>query len=232
MCRIRGSIPPSSSPVIGARRSRKLGIPDAPPVILWVGRMVPVKALGVLLQACAELRDTGQDFLLYLVGDGPLRKSLESEAASLGLGDRVNFAGPKPQGALPDWYRASDVVALPSYSEGIPNVLREARACGRPFVATRVGGVPEVADTSSVLVEPGSGSRLPARRACGPHCRGRLPRWWGWARSDGPSPRAGSPMCSRTLPVIMRRPAGRDRDCPSLSRTPRPPARGPPDRTR
>src|SRR5664280_316121 len=60
-----------------------------------------------------------------------------------------------------NWYGACDVVALPSYSEGIPNVLREAAACGRPFVATQVGGIPEIADpATSVLVEPGSPEML------------------------------------------------------------------------
>jgi glycosyltransferase involved in cell wall biosynthesis len=57
---------------------------------------------------------------------------------------------------LPDWYRAADVFVLPSRSEGVPNVLLEAMACGRPFVATRVGGIPEIAHLGrGRLVPPG-----------------------------------------------------------------------------
>jgi teichuronic acid biosynthesis glycosyltransferase TuaC len=73
----------------------------------------------------------------------------------------VTLAGRRPHAELPDWYRASDLAVLPSYSEGLPNVLREAVACGRPFVATRVGGIPEIADPSySRLVSPGSPPEL------------------------------------------------------------------------
>ena len=97
----------------------------------------------------------------YLVGRGRDEFRIRALVARHGLGDRVTLVGPRPLAELPDWYGACDVVALPSYSEGIPNVLREARACGRPFVATRVGGIPEIADpATSVLVEPGSPAAL------------------------------------------------------------------------
>jgi glycosyltransferase involved in cell wall biosynthesis len=72
------------------------------------------------------------------------------------LGDRVRFVGPVLNELLPDWYRAADVVVLPSRSEGVPNVLLEAAACGTPFVASRVGGIPEIAHLGpSRLVPPG-----------------------------------------------------------------------------
>src|SRR6202043_67277 len=97
------------------------------------------------------------DFTCTLVGRGRDERRLRELVARQHLAERVHFAGPRPHAELPDWYRACDVVALPSFSEGIPNVLREASACGRPFVASRVGGIPEMADpSSSLLVEPGS----------------------------------------------------------------------------
>jgi glycosyltransferase involved in cell wall biosynthesis len=58
----------------------------------------------------------------------------------------VTFAGYVPHADLPDWYRAANLTVLPSRSEGVPNVLLESIACGTPFVASRVGGIPEVAD--------------------------------------------------------------------------------------
>src|SRR5207249_7793994 len=100
-------------------------------------------------------------FRLCLVGEGPLRRSLESESSNRDLSDVVSFVGPRPQAQLPDWYRAADVTVLPSRSEGIPNVLRESLACGTPFVATRVGGIPEIANGHAAqLVPPGNSSAL------------------------------------------------------------------------
>jgi glycosyltransferase involved in cell wall biosynthesis/peptidoglycan/xylan/chitin deacetylase (PgdA/CDA1 family) len=135
---------------------RRLGIPLTGNKLLWVGRMVPVKGLEVLFQACANLRDRGRDFHLYLAGDGPLRQRLESQVSAQVLADSITFNGPIRQEQLADWYRAVDATVMASYSEGIPNVLRESMACGTPFVATRVGGIPELANGQvDRLVPPG-----------------------------------------------------------------------------
>jgi glycosyltransferase involved in cell wall biosynthesis len=157
-----GAFAPGDRP--GARR--RLGIPDGAPVLLWVGRLVAVKGLDVLLRACGRLRDRGVAFRLYLVGDGPLRRPLEAQARSEGLGPAVAFVGPVAHDDLPDWYRAADLTVLPSRSEGVPNVLRESLACGTPFVASRVGGVPELAaGGAGELVEPGDPEALAAALA-------------------------------------------------------------------
>src|SRR5205823_11894627 len=141
---------------------RRLGISQDGRAILWVGRMVPVKGLDVLLAACAELRDRGEAFHLYLAGDGPLRTFLETDVRRRGLGEMVSFLGARPQDELPDWYRAADVTVLPSRSEGVPNVLRESLACGTPFVASRVGGIPELAASGPAnrLVPAGDAASL------------------------------------------------------------------------
>jgi glycosyltransferase involved in cell wall biosynthesis len=62
--------------------------------------------------------------------------------------------GARRQEDLPDWYRAADVFVLPSHSEGVPNVLLEATACGTPCVASRVGGVPEISDRGDIRMVP------------------------------------------------------------------------------
>jgi glycosyltransferase involved in cell wall biosynthesis/peptidoglycan/xylan/chitin deacetylase (PgdA/CDA1 family) len=139
---------------------RRLGLPAAKPILLWVGRMVPVKGLDVLLQACTMLRDRGVDFHLHLVGDGPLRPALEAERQRRGLAEVVSFAGTRSPEQLPDWYRAADLTVLPSLSEGVPNVLRESLSCGTPCVASRVGGIPEILgdkerERAAQLVPPG-----------------------------------------------------------------------------
>ena len=98
----------------------------------------------------------GFRFRCHLLGSGPLRPDLERQVAELGLRDTVLFHGPKPHDELPDWFRAADLFVLPSRSEGVPGVLMEAMACGTPFVASRVGGVPEVAELGDgALVPPG-----------------------------------------------------------------------------
>jgi glycosyltransferase involved in cell wall biosynthesis len=124
---------------------RRLGITPAARALLWVGHMVPVKGVEVLIEACAEAA-TLTDFHLYLVGNGPLSSKLQRRSVELGIERRVTFVGYVPHADLPDWYRAADLMVLPSHSEGIPNVLLESIASGTPFVASRVGGIPEIAD--------------------------------------------------------------------------------------
>jgi glycosyltransferase involved in cell wall biosynthesis/peptidoglycan/xylan/chitin deacetylase (PgdA/CDA1 family) len=124
---------------------RVLGLSASDNLVLWVGRMVPVKGLDVLIPAASELRNRGLPYRLCLIGDGPLRPSLEAAVANRRLAERITFMGALPPAQLPDWYRAADVVVLPSRSEGLPNVLRESLACGTPFVASDVGGIPEIA---------------------------------------------------------------------------------------
>lgn len=122
---------------------KTLGIEPDIPMLLFVGNLVPVKAVDTLLDACALL-SRSVSFQLYVLGDGPCRRSLREQARRLGLSERVRFHGPVPQRDLPSWYRAADLTVLSSLSEGIPNVLRESLACGTPFVATDVGGIREI----------------------------------------------------------------------------------------
>lgn len=140
-----------------------LGLPSGERVLLFVGNLVPVKAIDVLLRACADPILATVRPRLLVVGEGPLRQSLERLAGELGIADRVRFAGSLPQSELARWYRAADVFVLPSHSEGVPNVLLEASACGTPWVASRVGGIPEIAHLGvSRLVTPNSPAELAA----------------------------------------------------------------------
>lgn len=138
----------------GARR--RLGLNPHAPMLLWVGRMVPVKGLDVLLDAFAASRPQVTSATLCLAGDGPLRNDLAAKAEALGIGARVRFVGSVPHRELADWFRAATATVLPSWSEGSPNVLLESMACGTPFIASAVGGVPEIADPAlDRLVPPG-----------------------------------------------------------------------------
>jgi glycosyltransferase involved in cell wall biosynthesis len=136
---------------------RRVGIEENGKVLLFVGNLVPVKGIDVLLRAMARICRRGCAATLYLVGDGPLRRSLEDLAGKLEIMNWVRFVGPVLQKDLPDWYRSADLTVISSHSEGLPNVLRESLACGTPFVATNVGGISEIAETGmSRLVEAGN----------------------------------------------------------------------------
>jgi glycosyltransferase involved in cell wall biosynthesis len=120
-----------------------------------------VKGVDVLIEAVAKLIDEGMRPTCYLIGQGPLGRSLDRQARLLGIEGRVRQLGPLPLDRLPDWYRSADVLVLPSHSEGVPSVLVEASACGTPYVASRVGGIPEIAHLGrGRLVAPGEASLL------------------------------------------------------------------------
>jgi teichuronic acid biosynthesis glycosyltransferase TuaC len=133
---------------------QQIGITAPGRVIVWVGRMVPVKGLDILLKSCVMLRDRGVEYHLYLVGEGLLREELMAQTEAHDLVTHITFVGPRAHDELPDWYRAADLTVLPSRSEGLPNVLRESLACGTPFVASNVGGISEIADPDSSLLVP------------------------------------------------------------------------------
>jgi glycosyltransferase involved in cell wall biosynthesis len=124
---------------------RQLGIPATGPLLLWVGNMVEVKAAERVILAARGLSDTFPDLRVAMVGRGPREAALKTLAADSGtLADRIIFPGPIASEALPAWYHAANVMVLPSRSEGVPNVLLEAMATGLPFVASHVGGIPDL----------------------------------------------------------------------------------------
>lgn len=112
------------------------------PGTVWlgsVGRLQPVKRVDRMIRAVATLRARGLDVELLIVGDGGERAALEAEARSLGVAEWVHFLGARPR--LPLSQVLFDIALLTSSSEGVPNALVEAFACGVPCVATDVGGV-------------------------------------------------------------------------------------------
>lgn len=126
---------------------------DRRPVLVTVGRLSPEKGHHILLQAAQNLVQAGFDFQLLVVGEGPQRADLERLTERLGLGAQVRFMGQRSD--MDMIYAAADLFVLPSFKEGMPNVLLEAMAHGLPMVATRVGGIPEmVRDGREALLVP------------------------------------------------------------------------------
>jgi glycosyltransferase involved in cell wall biosynthesis len=136
--------------------------PDGGPFrVLCVGRLEPYKGLSDLLEAVGASPDpVARQVHLDIVGDGTLRHALPDEARGLGLMDRVCFHGNLPPEAMPAAYRKAHLFVLPSYVEGMPNVILEAMASGLPVIATRIPG-------SEELVEDGVTGLLVAGRPAG-----------------------------------------------------------------
>ena len=127
----------------GARRA--IDLPTDRPIVLFVGRIQPLKAPDVAVRALAELRDDRS--ILVVVGGasgdaGDVETAhLRQLVGELGLSERVRFVDPQPHHILSSYYRAADVVVVPSRSESFGLVALEAAACGIPVVASAVGGL-------------------------------------------------------------------------------------------
>ncbi|MDB5322681.1 MAG: family glycosyltransferase [Phycisphaerales bacterium] len=132
---------------------------DEPPLVLYVGNLLPVKGLDVLIDACDRLARRGVHFDCRLIGQGPMKRAIERQIRERSLEDRVKLLGPRPLEELPAWYRKANLLVLPSRSEGVPNVVLEALACRTPVVATRVGGVSEIIGNDG-LVAAGDAAAL------------------------------------------------------------------------
>ena len=189
---------------------RSLGLPLDHAVLLWVGRLVPVKAIDTLLRALVVLRTQHPHVVVCIAGDGPETARLRALSEQLGVDSLVRWLGAVAHDDLPAWYRAADVTVLPSLSEGVPNVLLESVACGTPFVASNVGSIPEIADRAcDRLVAPGQPDELataiaevlahrgaPHTRARGvvaePVFQARLDEILAKCVAGGAAPRAGS----------------------------------------
>ncbi len=112
--------------------------------IVCVGRLCVEKSQDLLVLAMAELVKRNVEAQLELVGDGPLRPRIEALIEQHGLQQRVSLAGWASSAMVFDKLRASRVMALPSVSEGLPVVIMEALALGRPVVSTYIAGIPEL----------------------------------------------------------------------------------------
>ncbi|MEO0841440.1 MAG: glycosyltransferase family 4 protein [Cyanobacteria bacterium J06643_5] len=125
----------------------ELNIPEDIPVVIHIGRLCKSKAQHLLLQAAANLHQLGQEAVYLIVGkdleqDGAYLKYLQDLAQELGIDKSVHFLGHRAD--IPQLLALSDLLVLPSYTEGLPLVILEAMAAGLPVVATPVGGIPEV----------------------------------------------------------------------------------------
>jgi colanic acid/amylovoran biosynthesis glycosyltransferase len=131
------------------------------PIVLHVARLVEMKGTQYLLRAFAAVAHRDATIGLVIIGDGPLRRSLQALAGTLGLGERVRFLGALPHAQVMAWMRKATMLVLPSVRtrtgrvEGLGMVLLEAAATGVPVIGSRVGGIPEgIVDGETGFVVP------------------------------------------------------------------------------
>jgi glycosyltransferase involved in cell wall biosynthesis len=142
------------------RVRREIGVPDDAFMLLYAGRLQPIKDLGTLLRAAGRLRRSDASSLrVVIAGDGADRERLERTSAQLELGNTVTFLGERSDVAA--LLGAADTFIMTSLSEGLPMALLEAMASGVPCIATAVGGIPELfSGDAGLLAPPGSDSAI------------------------------------------------------------------------
>jgi D-inositol-3-phosphate glycosyltransferase len=155
---------------------RALGFPAGDPMVLFVGRIQPLKGLSVAVEALAQLRARpGLASTRLVVVGGPSgphgpaeQRAVHDLVARRGLAGAVDFVAPQPHEMLSTYYRAADVCVVPSRSESFGLVALEAAACGVPVVAAGVGGLPSLVDhgRSGFLVEDRDLADYAAHLAC------------------------------------------------------------------
>ena len=173
----------------------RLGIAPDTVLFAFAGRLVGWKGMGVALRALAEPAMRNVNAKLLIVGDGLQKPELQQLAQSLGLAGRVLFHDPVPHDALPGLYSAVDTGVFPSIGdEAFGITIAEAMSCGKPVIASHIGGIPEVVgneESCGLLVPPNDAAALahamrlladdPARRArMGEAGRARIARMYTW----------------------------------------------------
>jgi phosphatidyl-myo-inositol dimannoside synthase len=150
----------TADPGAAAQARETLGLRSDAVVVAGIGRFVHWKGFDYLIEAFAKTVEAIPELRLVLIGDGDLRDELTAHAQSLGVAEAVVFPGMATRDAIPAYLAAADIVAVPSihyegYVDGLPNVALEAMAAGKPLIATRVGGLPQLvrAEENGLLVD-------------------------------------------------------------------------------
>jgi glycosyltransferase involved in cell wall biosynthesis len=178
----------------GAGVRSELGCPSNACVVLCVARLVLEKDHATLLTAFQRAARAQERLHLWIAGDGPLRRVLESQVERLGLAGRVSFLGFR--GDVPRLLAAADLLVIASQREGLPNVALEAMAARRPVIATAIAGTPELVrdGETGMLIPPGAPEALAGaltalagdpirRRQMGERGRRRVEEWFESSRA-------------------------------------------------
>jgi colanic acid/amylovoran biosynthesis glycosyltransferase len=148
-------VPTSPAPATHAPATAATPAPSRGPHLVAIGRLAPQKGFALLIETLARACVNLPGLHLTLLGDGELRPALEMQIAALRLGARVTLAGWQSEAGVRAALARADALILPSFAEGLPVVIMEAMAAGRPVIATAIAGIPE-------LLTPETGWLVPA----------------------------------------------------------------------
>lgn len=120
--------------------------------LIFVGSLIPTKGINELFDAFLALSKINSNVSLDILGSGPLQEQLQQKIQHHNLSHQVYLRGSIPLAEVARYIREADVLILPSYREGVPNVVLESFASGTPVIATKVGGIPEVVTSDTGLL--------------------------------------------------------------------------------
>lgn len=152
-----GYLPNKFKPMDKGMCRNRLKLPEKKYITFSLGHLLLRKGFHDLIDAIKLVSKEKTYFMSFIGGNGPMRKNLENKIKTLNLKNNVHLVGYIPDRDVPIWMNAADFFILPSYSEGNPTVMFEALGCGKPFIGTTVGGIPEIItdDKLGILVKPG-----------------------------------------------------------------------------
>jgi glycosyltransferase involved in cell wall biosynthesis len=128
----------------------KLSLPQDKKILLSVGNLVEIKGHKYLVEAVNKVLAKRKDILCIIIGRGIGKEKLQNQIDSLGLNDFIKVINGVSHDEVPFWMNACDLFVLPSLDEGFPTVIPEALACGKPVIASRVGGIPEIINNKDI----------------------------------------------------------------------------------
>lgn len=133
-----------------------LQLPHNKKIIFSLGSLIERKGFNYLIDAMEIVAEKRKDVLCFIGGSGPLEGVLQKQITELNLQNHIKLVGFVSDELLPLWMNACDIFVFPSLNEGVPLVMFESLACGKPFVGTKVGGIPEIISSEDygLLVEP------------------------------------------------------------------------------
>ena len=134
----------------------KLGLPSKKKMMVSVASLVPAKGHMYLIDAMKIVSQKRDDVVLFIIGSGPLFRKLNKKIKNCNLKGKVFIVGRREHKEISLWINACDIFVLPSLREGFPTVIPEVMACGKPVIATNVGGIPEavISNDLGTLVDP------------------------------------------------------------------------------
>ncbi len=140
----------------------KLNLPQDKKIILTVGKLFAIKGHTYLIDAIGEMVKQRKDILCVIIGDGELQEKLKKQIKTRSLEQYIMIAGGRSHSEIPVWINACDIFVLPSLNEGNPTVMFECLGCGKPFIGTDVGGIPEIitSEEYGYVVQPANVEEL------------------------------------------------------------------------